>query len=402
MAEARISSSSSPQTTKTVAPGGAGKAVDPGPVGLAQDMNGMKAAPKDDSLTDVAKRAKEAVAYQKLRAELPPDGQAALDDLQAKGKLSQLDLSKDPKTLLENLMALSNEQVAKGLNKSQLLDQAVVEADDPTQIQQSDRDTCGATTFEYMLDTRDASEFVRLLDGVAGKSGQVTTMTGSTLSRDDSSIAPDDSGRLIPDRLMQSAFMKYGRYGFYRNSLDGNHWYSRLTSGLTNGMFLHLDQGVLGEQRHTAGHFWDMLPLPFVHQDTGLVNQIQKATDKGQVVPVSVNFNGPKSGILPAGHFLLVTRIKDGRVYFRNPWGTEAPPGTMLGTDGKTPPRRAEANGLESMTESDFVHILVQGELPGAPSGPSAWLGKGISMATSAVSDVAHGTEHLLSSLNPF
>ena len=52
-------------------------------------------------------------------------------------------------------------------------------------------------------------------------------------------------------------------------------------------------------------------------------------------------------------HAVVVDRIDDDRVYFRNPHGN-AHHGQPPGTDLDTPPRRVEAGSTQSMTVADF------------------------------------------------
>ena len=84
-----------------------------------------------------------------------------------------------------------------------------------------------------------------------------------------------------------------------------------------------------------------------------LLDRTKKEIDGGHG-PV---FTGVKWG--GGVHAIEVTKIENGRVYYRNPWGPNGvgptdPPGETGAS--RTPPRRVEdgANGVESMTVEDY------------------------------------------------
>src|SRR5262249_37343040 len=69
-----------------------------------------------------------------------------------------------------------------------------------------------------------------------------------------------------------------------------------------------------------------------------------------------------------ASHIVEVTKVENGRVYFRNPWGGNVP-GVSAGvgptdpagpTPARVPPRRVEDgdNGIESMSVEDYKKLI--------------------------------------------
>lgn len=77
-------------------------------------------------------------------------------------------------------------------------------------------------------------------------------------------------------------------------------------------------------------------------------------------VLASMKWNTPKASAFEnlGGHAIAITGIRDGRVYIRNPWGTQA-----VGSEPTVGPRRRieKEGGIESMTVEDFLkdfHML--------------------------------------------
>jgi len=98
-------------------------------------------------------------------------------------------------------------------------------------------------------------------------------------------------------------------------------------------------------------------------------NEIQ--THNGPVA-VHVNWGGSSAAGAQPLHELLVERIENGRVYFRNPWGSREAQGATY-RDGQSlnnPARRVEdsQSGLESMPASQFQGIINGGTI-GPPVG---------------------------------
>ncbi|HEY9856079.1 MAG TPA: hypothetical protein V6D05_10100 [Stenomitos sp.] len=284
-------------------------------------------------------------------------GQVALSNLMEDGRLmSSKDLRKGD-TLLSHLDRLATQPMASGLNRTNVLSGLVEQAENPGDISQGARGTCTVTTIEYMLAKRSPAEYVRLVTDLASSGGQAVLANGKTVGRETGTAAADDSGRSDASRLFEAAMMEYGNGLLdYSNETDkhGVGGVSFISGGLSNGDTAKVLSGVFNEDWKAIGDVPVIGSVPFTSVGSGrLFNQLESYVKKGQQVPIAMDWKS-EGEWKPAGHEVLVTKIEDGRVYFRNPWGNYADPGTE--TDGKDGPvRRIEdSNGIESMPIDDF------------------------------------------------
>jgi hypothetical protein len=108
------------------------------------------------------------------------------------------------------------------------------------------------------------------------------------------------------------------------------------------------------------------------NQRDGIFNQIKDQLNLGQgPVPAEIIWgaNNSSQGL----HELMITEVRDGRVYFRNPWGSRDAQGSNYKDNQNIagpPPRRVEDSlgGLESMSIQDFRQRL-NGAVIGPPVG---------------------------------
>ena len=263
-----------------------------------------------------------------------PRAREALTKLLLSGKLTDQDLA-GGKILLDNLVKLLADPKAAGIDAKTLLAQTLIEIADPATINQQDRGTCAATSVQIHLALTHPSEYVRLVAGLSSPEGKVKLANGDTLSRV-SDWAAADGGRSLPSKLLQPAFMTYaiGRNGTYSNTTDketktvtGPSLIPFLTTtytikthggGLSDREVTRLESGVFDQKEHTVNtgntvNYVD--PKKYTDMNAAFA-ELQKAVARG---PVTVGIDWP--GLKNAGHEIVVTAIKNGKVHFINPWG---------------------------------------------------------------------------------
>ncbi|MCI0415844.1 peptidoglycan-binding protein [bacterium] len=232
-------------------------------------------------------------------------------------------------------------------DKTQVVEDLLKEIANPYRnINQSNRGTCSCTSMTFNLALSNPAEFGRIVTDLA-TTGQSKLAGGVTIKPPADAFAQDNSRRSVGERLFQSALMSYARDGDYQNNVRKKS--GKVTD--TGGTLAHQEVKVL-----SALHGKSYISLPNAAL-TGF-HQTKKYVDAGKVpVYAALKWDG-------AGHAVEVTKIANGRVYFRNPWGGNVPGiSNGVGVDyqrHKDPPRRTEdaANGIESMTEEDYVMHL--------------------------------------------
>jgi hypothetical protein len=314
-----------------------------------------------------------------------PEGRGRLTAMLASGQMSAPDST--GKTLAANLGAIANLKPPAGApyTGATILDQTIAHLADPEVIDQSNRNTCGATTIQYLLASTQPSEYARLVAGIAGPGSVKSQKGGGTLERVADSVAKDDTTRDDVERLMQSALQDYGTdpRGRYSNATDdfklgersGDGWLSKLTrwastpvnasvqglgatQGISEGKVHSLYQDVLGKPARLVGDWpGGQLLLP-VDQREDVYDQVMDAVHAGRQVPVDIILKdlhdkpGEQREVLVdqhtmdytemmASHQVLVTKVEAGRVYYRNPWGYQT-----------------------SMSEAEFKSRLTDGIIP--------------------------------------
>lgn len=285
--------------------------------------------------------------FDRVWAETQPSAHKALVKLLEDGRLLS---SKDLRTgdrLLTHLDRLATQPLASGLSRAELLSGLVVQAQDPGTISQGGRGTCTVTTAEYMIARKSPAEYARVVTDLSSPKGLVTLASGAKAERVASSLAADDSGRTAASRLFEAAMMEYGNGLLsYSNDSDqhGVAGASFLPGGLTPGGTTRVLEAVLDEDYDSQSTLLGR---------ERLLSSLKDALAEGQMVPVGMNWRGSTEK-KRSGHEVLVLKIENDRVYYRNPWGKTYSPGHE--TDGKTSPKRRieDQSGVESMTLAEF------------------------------------------------
>lgn len=276
-----------------------------------------------------------------IRSKIPDPYKPTLDLLG--GKLDDRDL-KTGKTLLDNLFEIAKNGVdstlqAHGVTTEKIVGGLVLEIGDAGNICQGNHGTCGATSVEYLMATNYPAEFARLV-GQLANGGRATMANGGSLTRVADSIANENSGRTAVDRLFQSAAMNNSEMGAYSDRTDTH---ASGGGGLTQDDVTNLVEGMSKVDYRTV-----------YGNDAGVLALIQRATQQGQEVPVGLNWAGA------GGHELLVTKMENGQVYLRNPWGSNE-----TGSPFNGPQRQLLDNkGNVVMTQAEFQRYLISSSVP--------------------------------------
>jgi hypothetical protein len=197
----------------------------------------------------------------------------------------------------------------------------------------------------FNLALTNPAEYARIATDLS-TNGVAMLAGGVMIAPPSDAFAQDNSNRSVSERLFQSALMRYGRGGKYTNA--------------DTGVGLDLDEQIKVLQALNGKGYKSVTHLPHVGGvfDRGEINADTKRELAAGRVPVyaRLRWNG-------GGHAVEITKIENGRVYFRNPWGAHID-GVSTGVGGdysrKNPPRRVEdpANGIESMSEQDYDRHL--------------------------------------------
>ncbi|MFX6182591.1 hypothetical protein ABTF56_19945, partial [Acinetobacter baumannii] len=91
--------------------------------------------------------------------------------------------------LLSNLVQLSQQPLAQGLDRDVLLAQTIVHVSQPGRsMSQGTKLTCAAATVSYQLAHNRPSEYARLVCGLSWSEGQVRLAGGDIARRDPESL----------------------------------------------------------------------------------------------------------------------------------------------------------------------------------------------------------------------
>jgi hypothetical protein len=241
-----------------------------------------------------------------------PQARLALQVLLADGKLTGKPAA-DGQNLLQTLHGISHQAFTPGVDKTDFLSELVHEIAVPSAINQQDKATCTVASVQMLTATNHPAEYARVVAGLASPGGQVRLQRGDTLTREPGTEADDGSARSHPSRLWQAAFMQFAvgpnvDYDNDKDQRDDGKW----------GIFApELDKVV---DALTAR---DTRLLTIDNQTpASIVNEIARHANAGKPVPVCMDWGErDASGNEHPGHDILVTAVKDGKVYYDNPWG---------------------------------------------------------------------------------
>ena len=209
----------------------------------------------------------------------------------------------------------------------------------PNSINQHSKGTCAPTTIQIMLALQQPERYLDVLTGLVSPGGEAAKIpvnkSGDTLKRVDSTMTDDSSGRSISSRIIQAAFMEYANDAdTYDNAADKSSSGSANYGGLgiegTSELFSSLtgrsdcvpvklvDSGKAEKIRQSKidpKSLTSALGFEPALSSSDLAASVEKHLT-GKQEPVSVGITWGK-----ASHQILVTAMKDDKVYFMNPWG---------------------------------------------------------------------------------
>lgn len=320
----------------------------------------------------------------RLLEALPSVSRTALTDAlnesaQAGSKPVILEIDSTGMTLMNRLYELATEPMHEAFTRADISRDDVVrsvldEVLRPGGINQSSKRTCAATSMQYMLVVRQPAEFVRLIKGLTSAEGKVDLANGETLSRVADSVQPDTSRRSVSERLFQSAMMEFANPGKHSNEKD---------LSITNLGFAKISLRGMGAPNQALNALFNDKHVSFrgwFGDGSKTFNQtLQEAIERTlpQAIYCTMNWKTSQSEHAERReHAVVITGIRDGRIFFRNPFGASV----ALGLEqGLGPERKIEdaVTGLESMKLSDFLResptvYIPEASMPGRRGGTQA------------------------------
>jgi hypothetical protein len=309
------------------------------------------------------------------------EGRAALTTLLNKDKL--LDKASDGTTTLDALNRVANGPMdprigdASGTpaNKAQVTDDLLKELANPGKyINQNDRGTCTVTSMTYKLAEKNPAEYARL-NADLSLNGIAKLQNGKTIEPPADGFLNDSSGRSVGERMLQSSLMNYANPGQYTNwhpGADGKRGtpddgYPSANKKKPN------ERAIDGLPPHGRSGMTPEKQVEVMNALYGKNHEYKEGSGKDMKESVEEQLKAGKSPVYTvvqwgdkSTHVVEVTKVEDGKVYWRNPWGGNVSGGDYgVGpTDDPTkpipadrkPPRRIEdgPNGIESMSVEEY------------------------------------------------
>lgn len=285
------------------------------------------------------------------------------------------------KSLLDHLSALARTPLSPAAepHRAEILGSTIEETATPTwSIDQGNVGECVPTTLLTHLVLHGPAEYARLAAGLVSPARSVALADGRTLDAAANDVVPPPrtagawgmaDPRSLTERVLEGAFQQFGERSSGRAQ---NVDVTREDGGLYEGEMAAIlkslydrDYAVEPSDPSLFGTTMEQRPALFERVDAEL------AAGWG---PVPVTMLWGFDGVNVAGkHALTVVDVADGRVFLRNPWGSQENQGAGY-VDGQAiagpPARRVEQakSGLESMTVEEFTRVL-DGVIAGPPVG---------------------------------
>jgi hypothetical protein len=306
------------------------------------------------------------------------------------------DNTRNRTTLLDNLDRLATQPMQSGLanRRSEVLGRVIQETAEPTwHVDQGITGTCVATSIQHHLLRHTPSEYARIIGGLSSPNRSVTLANLSRMHAAINDTAQPahvtrpygnppvptifNDPRSVTERMFQSAVQQYGarldRGPEYQFNADTNR------TGLWDNQTAHVMRGIYNRDYsfHPAGARGisnaTADPAQQMEMRQQLMRNVRNEIRSGQgPTPVHLIWDSHGQHGL---HEVSVERVENGRVYFRNPWGSRDPGSGQIPHyhDGQSIPeplRRVEdsQSGLESMTVEEFRRRL-NGATLGSPVG---------------------------------
>lgn len=251
----------------------------------------------------------EQARYKKLQSLIKGDPLAAeaLQGMLLDGRLPGAKAHLGGKTLLANLAALSEQNLAEGLDRASLVSDLIQEVANPVVINQKDKNTCVATSSIMDLALSNPSEMVRLVAGLASVEGKVKLAGGSTIVREPK-WSETLGGRTQSTHLLSEALMELGNGILQYDAIQDKH--KAFDVGLYEGLFVFGANKILS-QLHDRSYKGVIVTRWNADK---VMDRMAGAIAEGKRVPVGLAWGD-------GGHQVVVEAIRDGQVYYLNPHG---------------------------------------------------------------------------------
>ena len=292
-------------------------------------------------------------ALQELLKRRSPNGSLILRTQDSRGN-----------TLLENIhdIAVSDRYATGHISKidvkRSIVANALTELVSPGEINQGSKGTCAATSPLWEFSKEDPAELSRLIKGLVIDGEVSMRKRGAVIKLDPGSDLPDtNQERSISERIIQVAFMEYanGSSVDYRNGSDRN--YSEASGRAVN------DGGLTAQEKERLLEAFYDKAFFVVYAHDGLTYVLDEIRDQTpRPVQVGIRWSdcyscGQGGSDIHGYHAIVVTRISDSRVYFRNPHGPDHSlrRGQTIRDEGPTRKSENPRTGEESMTLKEFL-----------------------------------------------
>jgi len=222
-------------------------------------------------------------------------------------------------TVLSHLNELAtqplNARLYGSTTSEEVLSDALADIVNPNRIDQGDAPTCTVTSMQFELVADEPAEYLRLLAGLAGPSGKVQMRGGGTLRSDAEDAKPEArDGRSVSQALFQSAAMEYanGRAMEF-DPIAGKS--TNAKTGATERGLKPLQQTTILRQLFGVRYHTETL---YNEADGKKALESLRGFDArgAQNRPVLIDID---QGTI--NHAVTLERVRDGRVFFRDPYG---------------------------------------------------------------------------------
>jgi LysM repeat protein len=267
-------------------------------------------------------------------------------------------------SLIDHVNAVATGPLQPGLDRKEAVGDLVRELHDPSgSIWQKGKNTCTATSMQYMMAKTNPGEYARLYSGLASSKGSVSTVGGDVLKRDPTqSLLLGHDDRSVGGRLLQPALMELGNGSLRYNSKRDVH--SNGEGGLRVADELVVMKSLYGHSFSLAGGTTALASMRSDGTVTGKASWMSNGVARaGGYMSAALHGDHSSEGMdmLRArsgkptltsirmddsgGHAVVVEKVEAGRVYYRNSLGTRS------NGDINDPTARLESarSGMESI-----------------------------------------------------
>ncbi len=223
-------------------------------------------------------------------------------------------------TLLSNLTRLAtqplNANIAGDVKQNDLLNTTLLDVVNPNRIDQGTAPTCTVTSIQFELVADSPSEYTRILADLSGPGSSSKMLGGGSLKTEAGDAAPAVlDGRSLSEALFQTAAMEYanGRYADFNPSTG-------VSTDSRNGKTRH---GIVPQQQTNL--IEQLFNIRYSTKNLFSEADGQKMLDTLRGFDATKNQNRPVILQIDQGkinHAVTLEKISDGRVMFRDPYGS--------------------------------------------------------------------------------